>query len=49
MSEPNSPHQESREKTPEELKELVAGWEKTLDAIELELEQNNEPACDEEE
>lgn len=42
MSETNNPNQETPERTESELKELVAGWEQTLDAIEQELDQKNE-------
>ena len=42
MSESKVPDQEPREKTAAELKELAAGWEQTLDAIESELKAKNE-------
>ncbi len=43
MSEQSATNQdETPAKTVEELKELAAGWEQTLDAIEQELEQKND-------
>ncbi len=39
MSDQSAPHPE---KSIEELKELAAGWEQTLDAIEQELDQKND-------
>ena len=49
MSESKAPKPETREKTTEELKELAAGWEQTLDAIETELNEKNESQGSEEE
>ena len=44
MSESSSQNDSGKpEKTPEELQEIVAGWEQTLDAIEQELEQSSDP------
>ena len=43
MSDQTAPnHDEVPTKTAEELKELAAGWEQTLDAIEQELDQKND-------
>ena len=43
MSESSSHNDSGKpEKTPEELQEIVAGWEQTLDAIEQELEQSSD-------